>query len=164
MEAEDAHTQKIIGVIVSMSDMVDYVFNVKQFVTVAKLKEAIEEANDLMRKAVDIFNKHKDRGTLGEPWMFIDSISLPTNQHNFFNMPNQGGLSPQFRHMTKENLRKLKPTLPDSRTSLIVDCPCKPRLFLAILKRKSRPSVRVCTDFLVEKKMLTSIFLFSSRQ
>ena len=66
MDVEDAHTKRITGVIVSMSDMVDYVFNVKQFVTVTKLKEAIEEANDLMRKAVDIFNEHKDRGTFGE--------------------------------------------------------------------------------------------------
>ena len=63
---EDAHTKRITDIIVSMSDMVDYVFKVKQFVTVTKLKEAIEEANDLMGKAVAVFNEHKNRGTLGE--------------------------------------------------------------------------------------------------
>ena len=122
MDVEDAHTKRITGIIVSMSDMVDYVFNIKQFVTVTKLKEAIEEAKDLMGKAVDVFNKHKDRGTFGKPG--CSTIPL-VYQHNFLNMPNQGGLSPRFHHTTKENLRKLKPTSLDSRTSSIVDCRCK---------------------------------------
>ena len=66
MDVEDAHTKRITDIIVSMSDIVDYVFNVKQFVTVTRLKEAIEEANDLIRKAVAVFNEHKDRGTFSE--------------------------------------------------------------------------------------------------
>ena len=63
---EDEFNQKITGLVISMSDVVVYVVNVKQFATVAKLKAVIEEANGLIRRAVDFFNKHKERGTLGE--------------------------------------------------------------------------------------------------
>ena len=49
-----------------MSDIAVYVIDVKQFATVAKLKLVIEEANVLIGRAVDFFNKHKGRGIFGE--------------------------------------------------------------------------------------------------
>ena len=51
--------------------MVDYVADVNQFATIAQLKTVMEEANTLMRKAVDFFNKHKQHGILGE---YLDSL------------------------------------------------------------------------------------------
>ena len=56
-----------------MSDIVVYVVNVKQFATTAKLKEVIEESNELIRRAVDFFNKHKERGIFGE-YSLIDLV------------------------------------------------------------------------------------------
>ena len=64
LDVEDTRNKEIIELIVSMSDIVDYVVDVEQFATVAQLKAVIGEANDLMRKTVEFFNKHKGRGTL----------------------------------------------------------------------------------------------------
>ena len=66
MEIEDEFNRKIADLITSMSDIAVYVVDVKQFSTVAKLKLVIEEANFLIGRAVDFFNKHKERGSLGE--------------------------------------------------------------------------------------------------
>ena len=46
---EDEFNQKITDLVTSMSGIVVYVVDVKQFATTAKLKEVIEEANDLIR-------------------------------------------------------------------------------------------------------------------
>ena len=50
----------------SMSDIIVYVVNVKQFATIAQLKAVIDKANDLIRRAVDFFSKHKRCGIFGE--------------------------------------------------------------------------------------------------
>ena len=75
---EDEFNQKITDLVTSMSDIVVYVVDVKQFATTAKLKEVIEEANDLIRRAVDFFNKHKGRGIFSE-CSPIDSVFSFTN-------------------------------------------------------------------------------------
>ena len=78
LDAEHKFNQKIVDLINSMSDMVLYVADVKQFATVAQLKTVMKEANDLMRKVVEFINKHKERGIFGEyplvgftPWSLI---------------------------------------------------------------------------------------------
>ena len=63
---EDEFNQKIGDLVISMSDIVVYVVDVKQFATIAQLKAVIEEANVLIGRAVDFFNKHKERGIFGE--------------------------------------------------------------------------------------------------
>ena len=63
---EDEFNQRIAGLVISMSDVVVYVVNVKQFATIAQLTVVIEDANVLIQRVVDFFNKHKERGTLGE--------------------------------------------------------------------------------------------------
>ena len=73
LKVEDEFNQKITGLVISMSDVVVYVVNVKQFATVAKLKAVIEEANGLISQAVDFFNKHKERGIFSE-YSLIDSV------------------------------------------------------------------------------------------
>ena len=70
---EDEFNQKIGDLVISMSDIVVYVVDVKQFATIAQLKAVIEEANVLIGRAVDFFNKHKERGTLSE-YSLIDSV------------------------------------------------------------------------------------------
>ena len=52
--------------IVSMSDIVNYVVDVEQFATVAQLKAVIGEANELMQKTVKFVNEHIERGTLSK--------------------------------------------------------------------------------------------------
>ena len=71
MKAEETFNQAIVDIFDSMCDMVDYVADVNQFATIAQLKTVMEEANTLMRKAVDFFNKHKQHGILGE---YLDSL------------------------------------------------------------------------------------------
>ena len=56
-----------------MSDIVVYVVDVKQFATIAQLIEVIKEANTLIKRAVDFFNKHKERGFFSE-YSLIDFI------------------------------------------------------------------------------------------
>ena len=73
LDTEDTFDQAIIDLINSMYDMVDYFADVDQFATIAQLKTVMEEANTLMRKAVDFFNKHKQRGSVGE---YLDSSIL----------------------------------------------------------------------------------------
>ena len=71
MEVE--FNRKIADLIISMSDVAVYVVDVKQFATTAKLKEVIEESNELIRRAVYFFNKHKGRGIFSE-YSPIDSV------------------------------------------------------------------------------------------
>ena len=66
LDMEDEFNQKIVDIVTSMSDIAVYVVDVKQFATVAKLKLVIEEANVLIGRAVDFFNKHKERGSYSE--------------------------------------------------------------------------------------------------
>ena len=73
LDMEDEFNQKITDLVTSMSDIVVYVVNVKQFATTAKLKEVVEEANDLIRRAVDFFKRHKERGYFSE-YSLIDSV------------------------------------------------------------------------------------------
>ena len=63
---EDELNQKTADLIISMSDIAVYVVDVKQFATIAKLKVVIEEANGLIGRAVDVFNKHKERSFFSE--------------------------------------------------------------------------------------------------
>ena len=63
---EDEFNQKIGDLVISMSDIVVYIVDVKQFATIAQLKAVIEEANVLIGRAVDFFDKHKERGIFGE--------------------------------------------------------------------------------------------------
>ena len=73
MEIEDELNQKIANLIILMSDIAVYVVDVKQFVTIAKLKAVIEEANSLIGRAIDVFNKHKERSFFSE-YSLIDFI------------------------------------------------------------------------------------------
>ena len=66
LDVEDSHNKEIVGLIVSMSDIVNYVVDVEQFATVAQLKAVIGEANDLMEKTVKFVKEHKERGTLSK--------------------------------------------------------------------------------------------------
>ena len=70
---EGEFNQKIADLIISMSDIAVYVVDVKQFATIAQLIEVINEANVLTGRAVDFFNKHKERGFFSE-YSLIDSI------------------------------------------------------------------------------------------
>ena len=63
---EDEFNQKIADLVISMSDIAVYIVDVKQFATIAQLTVVIEDANVLIRRVVDFFNKHKGHGTLGE--------------------------------------------------------------------------------------------------
>ena len=74
LDAEDEVNQKIAHLIFTMSDIAIYVVDVEQFSTIEQLKLVIQEANELMRKAVKFFNKYKDRGSIGD-YFLIDSIS-----------------------------------------------------------------------------------------
>ena len=75
---EDKINKNIADLVISMSDIVVYVVDVKQFATIAQLKAVIEEANVLIGRAIDFFNKHKERGTLSE-YSLTDSVCLPTH-------------------------------------------------------------------------------------
>ena len=66
LDVEDARNKEIIELIVSMSDIVNYVVDVEQFATVAQLKSVIGEANELMQRTVEFFNKHKQRGNFSK--------------------------------------------------------------------------------------------------
>ena len=63
---EDEFNQRIAGLVISMSDVVVYVVNVKQFATIAKLIEVIGKANELIDRTVKFFTKYKGRGSLGK--------------------------------------------------------------------------------------------------
>ena len=65
--------QKIADLVVSLSDIIVYIVDVKQFATIEQLIKGIEEANDLIRRAVDFFNKHRERGIFSE-YSPIDSV------------------------------------------------------------------------------------------
>ena len=65
LEMEDEFNQNIANLIISMSDVVIYVVDVKQFATIAKLRTVVEEANGLIRRTIEFFKKHKGRGSLG---------------------------------------------------------------------------------------------------
>ena len=62
LDMEDEFNQKITDLVTSMSDIVIYVVDVKQFATIAKLIEVIGKANELIDRTVKFFNKHKERG------------------------------------------------------------------------------------------------------
>ena len=66
LEMEDEFNQKIIDLVISMSDIAVYIVDVKQFATIDQLKVVIEEANGLIGGAVEFFKKYKERGSLGE--------------------------------------------------------------------------------------------------
>ena len=73
LDMEDEFNQKIVDIVTSMSDIAVYVVDVKQFATITQLKAVIEEANVLIRRAVDFFNKRKERGIFSE-YCLIDSV------------------------------------------------------------------------------------------
>ena len=66
LEMEDEFNKKIANLVVSMSDIAVYVVDVKQFATIEQFKVVIEEANGLIGRTVEFFNKYKERGSLGE--------------------------------------------------------------------------------------------------
>ena len=77
MEVDSAHNQAIIDLIVAMADMVDYVVDIRQFATIAKLKVVLEEANQIMRKAVEFVKKHSQRSTFRERfWEYSVDLSI----------------------------------------------------------------------------------------
>ena len=61
-----------------MSDIAVYIVDVKQFATIAQLTVVIEDANVLIRRVVDFFNKHKGRGIFSK-CSPIDSVCSFTN-------------------------------------------------------------------------------------
>ena len=63
---EDKFNQNIANLVASMSDIIIYVVDVRQFATVEQFIKVIGEANNLIRRALELFNKHKKRGSLGE--------------------------------------------------------------------------------------------------
>ena len=73
LEMEDEFNQRIADLVISMSDVVVYVVDVKQFATIAQLIEVVKEANVLIERAVDFFNMHKERGFFSE-YSPIDSV------------------------------------------------------------------------------------------
>ena len=66
LEMEDEFNKKIANLVISMSDIAVYVVDVKQFATIEQFKVVIEEANGLIGRTVEFFNKYKERGSLGE--------------------------------------------------------------------------------------------------
>ena len=70
---EDELNQKIADLVVSLSDIIVYVVDVKQFATIEQLIKVIEEANVLIRRVVDFFNKHKECSFFSE-YSLIDFI------------------------------------------------------------------------------------------
>ena len=66
LDAEDQFNQKLADLITSMSDIVVCIIDVRQFATIAQLGTVMTEANGLIEKAVNFFNEHKKRGTLGK--------------------------------------------------------------------------------------------------
>ena len=73
LEMEDEFNQKIADLVISMSDIVVYILDVKQFATIAQLIKVIGEANGLIVQTIDFFNKHKERGIFSE-YSPIDSV------------------------------------------------------------------------------------------
>ena len=63
---EDELNQKIADLVVSLSDIIVYVVDVKQFATIDQLINVGKKANDLIGRTVEFFNKHKKRGSLGK--------------------------------------------------------------------------------------------------
>ena len=63
---EHEFNQNIANLVASMSDIIIYVVDVRQFATVEQFIKVIGEANNLIRRALELFNKHKERGTLGK--------------------------------------------------------------------------------------------------
>ena len=70
-----------MGLIVSMSDIVNYVIDVEQFATVAQLKAVIGEANNLMEKTVKFVNEHKGYGTLSKSPIQLARLSCSKSQY-----------------------------------------------------------------------------------
>ena len=66
METEDEFNQRIVDLVISMSDIAIYIVDVKQFATIDQLINVGKKANDLIGRTVEFFNKHKKRGSLGE--------------------------------------------------------------------------------------------------
>ena len=66
LDMEDEPNQKIVGIATSMSDIAVCVADVKQFATIDQLINVIKKANGLIGRTVELFNKHKERGSLGE--------------------------------------------------------------------------------------------------
>ena len=75
--------KEIVGLIVSMSDIVNYVVDVEQFATVAQLKAVIGEANELMEKTVKFVNEHKERGTFSKRSSSIQLVRLSSSQSQY---------------------------------------------------------------------------------
>ena len=73
LEVEDEFNKKIADLVISMSDIVVYVVEVKQFATIEQFIKIINEANDLIDRTVKFFNKHKERGIFSEYYL-IDLI------------------------------------------------------------------------------------------
>ena len=63
---EDELNQKITDLVISMSDIVVYVVEVKQFATIEQFIKVINEANDLIDRTVKFFTKYRGRGSLGK--------------------------------------------------------------------------------------------------
>ena len=70
---EDKINKNIADLVISMSDIAVYVVDVKQFVTVEQLLKVIKEANVLIGRVIDFFNKHKERVFFSE-YSLIDFI------------------------------------------------------------------------------------------
>ena len=66
LEMEDEFNKKIADLVISISDIAVYVVDVKQFATIDQLINVIKKANGLIGRTVELFNKHKKRGSLGE--------------------------------------------------------------------------------------------------
>ena len=113
MDAEDTFNQAAIDLIEGMSDMVDYVADVKQFATIAQLKLVLEEASNLMHSAVSFFNKYKRQGSFGE--YFSNVVPRFTQQCI------QGGFSSLFRRVPRKSSKDCRQISLDLRTSLIVE-------------------------------------------
>ena len=107
LDMEDEFNQKITDLVISMSDIVIYVVDVKQFATIAKLKLVIEEANILIGRAVDFFNKHKEHGSYSE-YSLIDFFHRLTYLKNSI----QRGYSLRFREMCRKSSMCSKQNLP----------------------------------------------------
>ena len=121
LDAEDEVNQKIAHLIFTMSDVAIYIVDVEQFATIEQLKVVIQEANDLMRDAVNFFNKYKDRGSFGD-YFLIDSISRLLRFIYLSNLDQQGFSLPIFHRTPRMNWKNCRRVLLDSKTSLIADC------------------------------------------
>ena len=154
MDVDDTRNKEIIQLIVSMSDIVDYVVDVEQFATVAQLKAVIGEANDLMQKAVKFVNEHKERGTFSKHSL-IQPASFSCSQGQYSEK-----VFAAFSPSSKEELEGLYGSF--SRFKEKFDCGITAQATVGISNLESK--LRTLGECLYVLETFIDTILFSPRQ